>query len=175
MRNPRIFPVAFGQIIWHSHRVDIDDKRRFKLHLAFLVWWIDDKYRFTLHLVNQWQAITHLHPAFGPGEPLTSTAWVSAYARPPPPIIPTLKKDFGSNPAWWEVRINITWHSWRVVRYLLNIRPRGPSLPPGYTCFAGLSWLLGNWGAPIGEYWPGQIFLTCCGPHYEMALCRILD
>ena len=97
----------------------IIEKHRFTLHLmnqwqakfhialSLLATWIIEKHRFTLHLMNQWQAMIHLHLAVGPGEPMASSARVSDYTPPLPPLIPHFKKSLASNPIWWEVRINI--------------------------------------------------------------------
>ena len=90
---------------WHSYRMGrINDKQKFTLHLPF---WpreslINIDKRFTLHWVNQGHAMTYLHLAFGPGEPMARSAWVSTHVRPPLSF-----KGFVSNPNWCKVWINI--------------------------------------------------------------------
>ena len=65
--------------------------------LGLLALWIIVKHwevPITLYLVNQWQAMTHLHLAFGHGEPLIYSVWVSAHAWPFLLRIPILKRSY---------------------------------------------------------------------------------
>ena len=86
---------GFPGTAWHYFWVGINDKQRFSLYLVF---WphesltSNEKHRFLLHFENQWQIMTHLNLAFRLGRPMISSIWVSANARPAPPLILTLEK-----------------------------------------------------------------------------------
>ena len=88
VNQPR-FPGA----AWHSCRLcKNNDTQTFTLNFAF--WPIESLTRIDKHssFVNQRQAMTHLRLDFGPGEPMTSSAWVSAHVWPSSPRISILKK-----------------------------------------------------------------------------------
>ena len=90
--------ILHGSVPWfywsHLAFVPGRDQWQAKIHitLGFLASWIIDKHRFTLYLVNQWQAMTWLDLVFGPGEAMTSSAWVSAHALLPHVLIFTLRR-----------------------------------------------------------------------------------